>query len=42
VIHHNEGLPSKELTGKIIQALNDFTQGSPLEDDITLVICKVN
>lgn len=42
VIHQNEGLPSKELTGKIIQALNDFTQGSPLEDDITLVICQVN
>ena len=42
VIHQNEGLPSKELTGKIIQALSDFTQGSPLEDDITLVICKVN
>jgi sigma-B regulation protein RsbU (phosphoserine phosphatase) len=42
IIHQNEGLPARELTTRVIQALSDFTQGSPLEDDITLVICKVN
>jgi phosphoserine phosphatase RsbU/P len=42
VVQQNEGLPASELTQKIRQALNDFTQGSLLVDDVTLVICKVN
>jgi phosphoserine phosphatase RsbU/P len=42
IVHQNESLPASELAQKIRQALNDFTQGIALADDITLVICKVN
>ncbi|MEO8355049.1 MAG: PP2C family protein-serine/threonine phosphatase [Chloroflexota bacterium] len=42
VIQQNEVLPASELAQKIRQSLNDFTQGSVLVDDVTLVICKVN
>jgi sigma-B regulation protein RsbU (phosphoserine phosphatase) len=41
-VRENEGLHANELIQKIRQALNDFTQGSILADDITLVVCKVN
>ncbi len=41
IVKQNEGLPANELTQKLRQALNDFTQGSLLADDITLVVCKV-
>lgn len=42
VVRQNGGLPASELMHKIRQALIEFTQGSLLSDDITLVICKVN
>ena len=42
VVHQNEGLHANALLQKLRQALNDFTQGSLLTDDITLVVCKVN
>lgn len=42
VVDQNAALPANELTQKIRQALNEFTQGSVLADDITVVICKVN
>lgn len=42
VVDQNAALPANELTQKIRQALNEFTQGSALADDITVVICKVN
>ncbi len=42
IVQQHEGLPANELTQKIRQGLNDFTQGSLLADDITLVVCKVN
>jgi sigma-B regulation protein RsbU (phosphoserine phosphatase) len=42
VIHQNSGLHANELVQKLRQELNDFTQGSLLADDITLVVCKVN
>jgi len=41
IVQQNEGLPANELTQKIRQAVNEFTQGSLLADDITLVVCKV-
>lgn len=42
VVHQNETVPANELSQKIRQALNDFTQGAVLEDDVTIVVCKVN
>lgn len=42
IIHQNEGLPAREVTTKVIQAVNNFTQSNVLADDITLIICKVN
>jgi phosphoserine phosphatase RsbU/P len=41
-VQQNESVSANELIQKIRQALNDFTQGSLLADDITLVVCKVN
>ena len=41
VIAQNEGSPADELIQKILQSLNEFAQGSPLADDATLVVCKV-
>ncbi len=40
IIQQNEALPANELTQKIRQAVNDFTHGSLLADDITLIVCK--
>jgi sigma-B regulation protein RsbU (phosphoserine phosphatase) len=42
VIRKNESLPAEGLANKIRQALNDFTQGALLADDVTLVVSKVN
>jgi sigma-B regulation protein RsbU (phosphoserine phosphatase) len=41
VIQQNQDLPASELTQKIRQLLNDFTQGKLLADDVTLILCKV-
>jgi sigma-B regulation protein RsbU (phosphoserine phosphatase) len=42
VVQQNEGLHATELVQRMRQALNDFTQGALLADDVTLVVCKVN
>lgn len=41
VVQQNESLSATELTQKVRQALNDFTQGALLADDITLIACKI-
>jgi sigma-B regulation protein RsbU (phosphoserine phosphatase) len=41
-VRQNEESHANELIQKLRQALNDFTQGGLLIDDITLVVCKVN
>jgi sigma-B regulation protein RsbU (phosphoserine phosphatase) len=41
ILQQSENLPANEITQKIRGALNDFTQGAVLVDDITIVICKV-
>jgi sigma-B regulation protein RsbU (phosphoserine phosphatase) len=40
-VRKNANLSAEGLTGKIRQALNDFTQVNLLEDDITLVVSRV-
>ena len=42
IVRQNEGMHANELIQKVRQALNDFTQGAVLADDITLVVCRVN
>ena len=42
VIRQNEHLPAEGLTGKIREALYEFTQGSLLVDDVTLVVSRVS
>jgi len=42
VVRQNEGMHANELVQKVRQALNDFTQGALLADDITLIVCRVN
>jgi len=41
IIHQNEDLSAREVTGRVIQAVGQFTQNSMLADDITLIVCKV-
>jgi len=41
VIEQNQALSAEGLIQKILQTLNGFTGGSPLADDITLVVYKV-
>jgi sigma-B regulation protein RsbU (phosphoserine phosphatase) len=41
IIEQNETLSAEALIQKILQSLNDFTEGNQLADDITLVIYKV-
>ena len=40
-VRENDGLPANELTQKIRQALNDFTEGRLSADDITMIVCKI-
>ena len=42
IVRQNEGLRANELIQRVRQALNDFTQGALLADDVTLVVCRVN
>jgi len=42
IVRQNDGLHANELIQKVRQALNDFTQGALLADDITLIVCRVN
>jgi phosphoserine phosphatase RsbU/P len=41
VIEQNDALSADALIQKILQSLNDFTEGNQLADDITLVVYKV-
>lgn len=41
VIRSNAADAPEQLIQKILQALAEFTQGSPLADDATLVVCRV-
>lgn len=42
ILWQNNSLSANELVQKTRQAMNDFTQGAVLADDITLVVCRVN
>jgi phosphoserine phosphatase RsbU/P len=42
IVRQNAGVHANELIQKVRQALNDFTQGALLDDDITLVALRVN
>ena len=42
VVHQNEASSANELNQSIRRTLNDFTQGKVLEDDVTIIVCKVN
>ena len=41
IVQQNQALPANELTQKIRQALNEFTQGNLPADDITMIVCKL-
>ena len=41
VIRPNINLSAEQLIQKVLRALKDFTNGSPLADDVTLVVSKV-
>jgi phosphoserine phosphatase RsbU/P len=40
IIRRNSDVTAEQLIQKILLALKDFTNGSPLADDVTLVVCK--
>jgi sigma-B regulation protein RsbU (phosphoserine phosphatase) len=40
IIRKNAGLSAEQLIQKVLQDLKNFTNGSPLVDDVTLVVCK--
>ena len=40
IICKNAGLSAEQLIQKVLRNLKDFTNGSPLADDVTLVVCK--
>jgi sigma-B regulation protein RsbU (phosphoserine phosphatase) len=42
VVRQNAGLPAQELLHRLRQALNDFSDGRPLEDDATLLVCRLD
>jgi len=41
-VRRNGDLPATELIRMILQAVNEFADGTPVEDDITLVVYKAN
>jgi len=41
IVHQNADSTAEGLIAKILQALNDFVGNSPLEDDVTMVVCKM-
>jgi sigma-B regulation protein RsbU (phosphoserine phosphatase) len=41
IVQQNQALLANELTQKIRQALNEFTQGNLPADDITMIVCKL-
>jgi phosphoserine phosphatase RsbU/P len=42
VVQQNPGSSVEDLIQKVLRALKDHSQGSPLVDDVTLVACKLN
>jgi sigma-B regulation protein RsbU (phosphoserine phosphatase) len=42
VVRQNAGLPAQELVHALRGALNDFSGGRPLEDDVTLLVCRLD
>jgi len=40
ILRQNAIAPSKDILGAIMAALRDFKEGSPLEDDVTLMVIK--
>lgn len=41
IIRGNTDATPEQLIQKVLRGLKDFTDGSPLVDDVTLVVCKV-
>jgi sigma-B regulation protein RsbU (phosphoserine phosphatase) len=41
VIRHNIDISSEQLIQKVLRALKDFTNGTPLIDDVTMIVVKV-
>jgi phosphoserine phosphatase RsbU/P len=41
IVRQNVGLSAEQLIQKILKALKEYTNGSPLADDVTLVISRV-
>ncbi len=41
VVRRNADLSAEQLIQKVMEAVNEFTEGNPLVDDTTLVVCKV-
>jgi sigma-B regulation protein RsbU (phosphoserine phosphatase) len=42
VVRQNANLPAQELLRALRQALVDFSDGRPLEDDATLLVCRID
>jgi sigma-B regulation protein RsbU (phosphoserine phosphatase) len=42
VVRRNAGLPAQELLRTLRRALDEFSGGKPLEDDVTLVVCRLD
>jgi sigma-B regulation protein RsbU (phosphoserine phosphatase) len=42
VVRQNTSLPAQDLLRVLRQALDDFSGGMPLEDDATLVVCRMD
>jgi sigma-B regulation protein RsbU (phosphoserine phosphatase) len=42
VVRQNASLPAQEMVHALRQALNDFSDGRPLEDDVTLLACRLD
>ena len=40
IIRQNTDATPEQLIQKVLRALKDFTEGSPLVDDVTLVVCR--
>jgi phosphoserine phosphatase RsbU/P len=40
IVCQNAGLSAEQLVQKVLRDLKSFTNGSPLIDDVTLVVCK--
>ncbi len=42
IIRKNSSLSSNEIMDIMLDSLKNFQQGAPIEDDITLVVIKIN